>query len=148
MKKRLFGTIAAGAVLAPALMFSTSGQAFAASQNVSWKNVGNGKCLVASGYWVGTGDCNAPTAKWEETKQSDGTFILKTRDHKFCLDSNKDGAVYAHVCNGGNYQKWRETKDSIGWKLVDKATGLTLSSRPDGSVFTNFDGGAKHQRWS
>ncbi|MFF3271091.1 RICIN domain-containing protein [Streptomyces chrestomyceticus] len=149
MKKRLIGTVAATAVLAPALMFSASGQAFAATKTVTWKNKGNGKCLVASGFWVGVGDCG-PAAKWKETKQSDGTFVLKSADHGFCLDSKKDGSVRANVCNGGKNQKWREIKDSLGWRLQNKATGLTLGSKTSAGspVYAGFDGGIKHQRWS
>ncbi|WP_370424370.1 RICIN domain-containing protein (plasmid) [Streptomyces sp. QH1-20] len=149
MKKRLIGTVAATAILAPALMISTSGEAFAATKTVSWKNKGNGKCLVSRTSWVGVGSCGDAAAKWKETKQSDGTFVLKTADRGFCLDSKKDGSVYANVCNGGKNQKWHESKDSMGWRLKNKATRLTLGSKPSsGSVYAGIDGSIKHQRWS
>ncbi|TJZ44590.1 hypothetical protein FCH28_30140 [Streptomyces piniterrae] len=148
MRKRLIGTFAAGAVLAPALMIAGSGQAFAASKTVQWKNTGNGKCLVSNGYWVGVGSCNAPTRKWQETKQSDGTYVLKSADHGWCLDSKQDGTVYARSCNGGKNQKWVESKDSFGWRLQNKATGLTLGGYDNGQAYASFDGGLKRQRWS
>ncbi|MGK5637546.1 RICIN domain-containing protein [Streptomyces sp. URMC 126] len=150
MMKRLIGTFAATAILAPALMLSASGEAFAASKTVTWKNKGNGKCLVANGFWVGAGSCGSYLAKWKETKQSDGTFVLKTADHDFCLDSKKNGEVRAGVCNGGKNQKWREIKDSMGWRLTNKATGLTLGIKPIAGtpVYAGYDGSIKHQRWS
>jgi hypothetical protein len=46
----------------------------------------------------------------------------------------------------GQYQKWDEIKDTAGWRLKNKATGLTLGQ--NGSVLcTGFDGGLKAQRW-
>ncbi|MGW0208179.1 hypothetical protein ACWDZ8_21005 [Streptomyces sp. NPDC003233] len=46
MKKRLMGTFAAAAVLAPALTLAGTGQAFAVGDPVTWKNNGNHKYLA------------------------------------------------------------------------------------------------------
>ncbi|MFE0101833.1 ricin-type beta-trefoil lectin domain protein [Streptomyces sp. NPDC059009] len=146
MNKRLIGTWAAAAVVAPALLLAASGTA-AANGNVQWKNKGNGLCLMYAPGMVLTGSgCGKSAGNWYETKQSDGTFTLKI--HGYCLDSNKAGKVYAIQCNGGNNQKWHETKTAGGWRLVNKATGLTLGSNGQHTVYTGIDAGGKYQRWS
>ncbi|TVL91299.1 hypothetical protein CD790_18900 [Streptomyces sp. SAJ15] len=95
------------------------------------------------------GDCNPRVSIWIETKQPDGTYVLKNKVTKKCLDSKASGKVYLYRCNGGDNQKWIETKDGFGWKLVDKATKRTLSGWDNGTVTTEkYDGGLKGQRWS
>ncbi|MGH4032102.1 RICIN domain-containing protein [Actinomycetota bacterium Odt1-20B] len=146
MNKRLIGTWAASAVVAPALLLAGSGTA-SANGNVSWKNKGNGLCLMYGNGMVLTGSaCGKAGGSWYETKQSDGTFTLKTLG--YCLDSNKAGKVYAIKCNGGNNQKWSEIKTAGGWRLVNKATNLTLGSNGQHMVYTGIDAGGKYQRWS
>ncbi|MEV5595376.1 RICIN domain-containing protein [Streptomyces sp. NPDC052496] len=145
--KRLIGAVAAAAVLAPAFVVGGSGQAFAATKTVQWKNKATGYCLSSIHDTVSTDKCNLRITNWRETKQADGTFILKNSTDGWCLDSRKNGTVYTHSCNGGNNQKWRETKDSLGWRLTNKATGKTIGVNTE-EVYAGFDGGIKHQRWS
>ncbi|AJT70075.1 RICIN domain-containing protein [Streptomyces chattanoogensis] len=148
MKKRLIGKFAAAAVLAPALALAGTGQAFAASQTVTWKNKGNGKYLAYFNGRVRTTSATGATMKWTETKQSGGSFTLKHRMTGKCLDSNRHGAVYVGACNGGNHQKWYEIKDSAGWRLKNKATGRTLGVQPSGIAYTASDTRIPRQRWS
>ncbi|MFV8132772.1 RICIN domain-containing protein [Streptomyces syringium] len=146
--KRLIGAFAAAAVLAPTLIVTGSGQAQAASRTVQWKNKGTGKCLSSIGNLVETDACNLRITNWRETKKSDGTYTLTNSTDGWCLDSKRDHTVYTLECNGGKNQRWREIKDSSGWRLVNKATGFTLGARPNGSVYAGYDGSIKHQRWS
>ncbi|MFI9249519.1 RICIN domain-containing protein [Streptomyces sp. NPDC053069] len=145
MKRRLMGRLAA-MVLAPAVILVGAGEAFA-DGTVTWQNKLNGKCLgVINNIPMAAADCGSTPSKWTETKQSDGSWTFKT-SYGYCLDSNKDGKVYVLHCNGGDNQKWYETKDSFGWRLQDKATKLTLGQN-DGVLYTNYDGGLKAQRWA
>ncbi|KUN02381.1 hypothetical protein AQI95_26520 [Streptomyces yokosukanensis] len=145
MNKRVLGRLAV-AFLAPAVILAGAGEAFA-DGTVTWKNNLNGKCLgYIQGNVQAAADCGSKPSKWTETKQSDGTWTLKT-NYGDCLDSNKDGDVYLRHCNGGDNQKWYELKDSSGWRLQDKATKLTLGQH-DTLLYTNYDGGLKAQRWS
>ncbi|WP_030024356.1 RICIN domain-containing protein [Streptomyces monomycini] len=96
---------------------------------------------------VSTGKCDLRITNWRATKQADGTFTLKNSTDGWCLDSRKNGTVYTHSCNGGKNQKWREIKDSMGWRLVNKATGKTIGVNSHG-VYARFDGSIKHQCWS
>ncbi|GHE04615.1 RICIN domain-containing protein [Streptomyces alanosinicus] len=146
MKKRVLGGLAVAA-LAPAVILAGAGTSFAASSTVTWKNKLSGKCLgYANGIPLAAFDCGSKPSKWTETKQSDGTYTLRT-SYGYCLDSNKDGKVYLLHCNGGANQKWNEFKDSTGWRLQNNATKLTLGQERD-TLYTNFDGGLKAQRWS
>ncbi|MER5860567.1 ricin-type beta-trefoil lectin domain protein [Streptomyces sp900105245] len=145
MKKRFMGRLAV-AILTPAVILAGAGQAFA-NGTVTWKNKLNGKCLgYVNNIPLAAADCGTPPSKWTETKQSDGSWTLKT-SYGDCLDSNRDGKVYIRDCNGGANQKWEEIKDTAGWRLKNKATGLTLGQH-DGVLYTGFDGGLKAQRWS
>ncbi|GGW32759.1 hypothetical protein GCM10010503_05820 [Streptomyces lucensis JCM 4490] len=134
------------AVLTPVVIVAGAGQAFA-NGTVTWKNKLNGKCIgVVNNIPQAAADCDTPIAKFTETKQSDGTWTLKT-SYDYCLDSNADGKVYMLKCNGGAHQKWYEIKDTAGWRLQNKATKLTLGQH-ESVLYTGFDGGLKAQRWS
>ncbi|MGW1917378.1 RICIN domain-containing protein [Streptomyces sp. NPDC002076] len=151
MKKRLMGTFAAAAVLAPALTLAGTGQAFAAGNPVTWKNNGTGKYLAYFNFRVRTTNADpsqSASLKWDEYKQSDGTYLMKHHGTGKCLDSNRNGDVYIGTCNGGDYQKWYESHDSSGWRLKDKATGRVLEAWGDGSVSTADDARVPAQRWS
>lgn len=148
MNKRLIGKFAAAAVLVPTLALAGTGQAFAASATVTWKNKGNGKYLAYFNGRVRTTSATGATMKWTETKQSDGTYTLKHRLTGKCLDGNRQGAVYVRACNGGNYQKWHEIQTSAGWRLKNKATGRTLGVQPSGIVYAASDTRIPRQRWS
>ncbi|WP_186319080.1 RICIN domain-containing protein [Streptomyces sp. SAJ15] len=141
-------TFAVAAVLAPALAVVGTGQASAASQTVTWKNKGNGEYLAYFNGKVRTTSASGASMKWTETKLSDGSYTMKHQLTGKCLDSNAAGAVYVGACNGGNYQKWYETKDSTGWRLKNKATGRTLGVQPSDVVYTASDTGVPRQRWS
>ncbi|MDF3145166.1 MULTISPECIES: hypothetical protein [unclassified Streptomyces] len=141
--------------LTSAVLLATSGSAVAADREVTWKNVATGRWLgmdtgiTGTGTKVLTGNRNA--GGWNESKNSDGSFTLEwdgysTGSH--CLDSNASGSVYGISCNGGNNQKWIETKTATGWRLKNKATGRILDSNASGSVYTKPDNGGKYQRWS
>ncbi|MEU0008196.1 RICIN domain-containing protein [Streptomyces sp. NPDC006314] len=151
MKKRLIGTFAAAAVLAPALTLTGTGQAFAAGSAVTWKNNSNHQYLAYFNFRVRTTSADpsqSASLKWDEYKQSDGTYLMKHHGDGKCLDSNGRGEVYLGTCNGGNYQKWYEFHDSDGWTLQDKATGLVLKVDSDGQVRTAKDTYAPAMRWS
>ncbi|MGW2745129.1 RICIN domain-containing protein [Streptomyces sp. NPDC001450] len=148
MKKRVVGKFVAAAFLAPALAFAGTGQAFAAGHAVTWRNKSNGEYLAYFNGKVRTTSATGASMKWDESKQSDGSFTMKHHLTGKCLDSNSHGAVYIGACNGGNYQKWYESKDSSGWRLKNKATGRTLGLASSGAVITASDTGAPRQRWS
>ncbi|MEU9988944.1 RICIN domain-containing protein [Streptomyces sp. NPDC048045] len=148
MKTRLMGTFAAAAVLAPVLALAGTGQAFAASSAVTWKNKQNHQYLAYFNYKVRTTSATGASMKWDESKQSDGTYTMKHHGTGKCLDSNANGDVYLLACNGGNYQKWYEINDSSGWRLKNKATGRVLGVAISGQVRTDSDAGAARQRWS
>ncbi|MFE1312230.1 RICIN domain-containing protein [Streptomyces sp. NPDC058755] len=148
MKKRLVGKFVAAAFLAPALAFAGTGEAFAASHAVTWKNKKNGEYLAYFNGRVRTTSATGASMKWDENKQSDGSYTMKHHLTGKCLDSNRNGAVYVGACNGGNYQKWYESKDSSGWRLKNKATGRTLGLSSRGTVVTSSDTGSSRQRWS
>lgn len=148
MKKRLVAKFVAAALLAPALAFAGTGQAFAADHAVTWKNKSNGKYLAYFNGRVRTTSATGASMKWDENKQSDGSFTMKHHLTGKCLDSNSNGAVYVGSCNGGNYQRWYESNDASGWHLQNKATGLTLGLASSGAVVTAPDAGAPRQRWS
>ena len=151
MKKRLIGTFVAAAVLAPALTLAGTGQAFAAGNPVTWKNEANDKYLSYVNSHVRTVSADPSqsiSVKWDEYKQSDGTYLMKHHADGKCLDSNTDGDVYLLACNGGNYQKWYESHDSSGWTLKNKATGRVLGLGSDNLVHTSRDLGVPAQRWS
>ncbi|MGV4985423.1 RICIN domain-containing protein [Streptomyces sp. NPDC001709] len=151
MKKRLVGTFAATAVLAPALVLAGTGQAFAAGNPVTWRNNYSGKYLTYINYRVRTINADpsqSPPLKWDEYKQSDGSYVMKHHLSGKCLDSNGNGDVYLLSCNGGNYQKWYESHDSSGWRLKDKATGRVLEELTTGEIRTASDEGYPVQRWS
>ncbi|MEU5534014.1 RICIN domain-containing protein [Streptomyces sp. NPDC020362] len=148
MKMRLIGTFAAAAVLAPALALAGTGQAFAADHAVTWKNKDNGQYLAYFNSKVRTTSATGASMKWDENKQSDGSYTMKHHLTGKCLDSNNDGAVYLLACNGGNYQKWYESKDSSGWRLKNKATGMVLALGGSNLVVAFGDSGYQSQRWS
>ncbi|ANP48677.1 hypothetical protein J2Z21_007602 [Streptomyces griseochromogenes] len=150
MKKRLIGMCAA-AVLAPVLALAGTGEAFAAGNPVTWKNYGNGNYLAYSNSRVRTINADpsqSASLKWDEYKQSDGTYVLKHHMTGKCLDSNSSGDVYVGDCNGGNYQKWHEIQGLTGWTLKDKATGRVLDVGFDGQVHTASDSDVPAKRWS
>ncbi|MGW7410793.1 RICIN domain-containing protein [Streptomyces sp. NPDC054833] len=141
--------------LASVAVVANSGSAFAASREVTWKNVATARWLEMDTGLLGAGTkvetSERKAGGWDETKNSDGTFTLEWTGYStgsHCLDSNSDGDVYGISCNGGNNQKWYETKTSTGWRLKNKATGRILDSSASGSVYTRPDNGGKHQRWS
>lgn len=117
-------------------------------RTVSWKNKGTGRWLsYGMGKVVTTNDDRA--ISWWEKKNADGTFTLAFKGFGGgCLDANTKGDVYAIDCNGGNNQKWYETKTSTGWRLKNKATGQILDNTRAGGVYTNPDYGNATQRWS
>ncbi|GHE09096.1 RICIN domain-containing protein [Streptomyces alanosinicus] len=142
MKKRLIGTFAASTVL----ILAGSGQAFA-DGNVTWKNKGTGKCLAHISGVAIPGDCGSGYATWYEKKQSDGTFVLHSGDYNGdCLEHYK-GEIHTASCDGSNYQKWYETKFSNGWRLSNKATGMTLGTNSGNGLYAGIDAGGKLQRW-
>lgn len=137
MKKRLIGTFAAAAVLAPALALAGSGQAFAAGNPVTWKNVWTDGYLAYNNSRVRLVSGTGYSTQWTEYRQSDGTYLMKFTGNGKCLDSNSNGDVYLLDCNGGDYQKWYEIHESAGWVLKDKATGLVLDTGGTGVVYTD-----------
>ncbi|CAM5279551.1 hypothetical protein SRIMM317S_00420 [Streptomyces rimosus subsp. rimosus] len=56
--KRLTGTVAAAAVFGTALIVGGSGQAFAATKTVQWKNKAAGYCLSSIADTLSTAKCN------------------------------------------------------------------------------------------
>jgi Ricin-type beta-trefoil lectin domain-like len=151
MKKRLIGTFAAAAVLAPVLTLAGTGQAFAAGNPVTWRNNYSGKYLAYVNSRVRTINADptqSASLKWDEDKQSDGTYVMRHHMTGKCLDSNSSGDVYLLACNGGNYQKWYESHDSSGWRLKNKATGRVLEELTTGEIRTAADEGYPVQRWS
>ncbi|MFD9069600.1 RICIN domain-containing protein [Streptomyces lasiicapitis] len=147
MKKRLIGKFAAAAALVPVLAIAGTGQAFAASHTVTWKNASSDKYLAYFNGKVRLTSAAGASVKWIETKRSDGTYTMKHRLTGKCLDSNSRGDVYVRSCNGGNYQKWREIKDATLWQLKNKATGRTLGMWGGNKVDTKADTGSGYQRW-
>ncbi len=142
-------------VLASAALVAVSGSAVAASHSTTWKNAATGRWLGVDTGITGTGSKVLTDSRnaggWDETKNSDGTFTLAWNGYgtgSHCLDSKANGSVYAISCNGGNNQKWHETKTATGWRLKNKATGLVLDSNASGSVYTKADNGGKYQRWN
>ncbi|MEV7386911.1 MULTISPECIES: RICIN domain-containing protein [unclassified Streptomyces] len=151
MKKRLIGTLAAAAVLAPALTLAGSGQAFAAGNPVTWNNKSTGEYLAYNNSRVRLVSASGYSTHWTEYKQSDGTYLMKFAGNGKCLDSNSNGDVYLLDCNGGNYQEWYEIHDSADadWILKDKATGLVLDTGGTGGVYTDTEDDFQlAQRWS
>jgi hypothetical protein len=150
MKKRLIGTLAAAAILAPALTLAGSGQAFAAGNPVTWKNTWTDGYLAYNNSRVRLVSGTGYSTHWTEYRQSDGTYLMKFTGNGKCLDSNSDGDVYLLDCNGGDYQKWYEIHESAGWVLKDKATGLVLDTGGTGVVYTDRRGSSTNaaQHWS
>ncbi|MBT2416966.1 ricin-type beta-trefoil lectin domain protein [Streptomyces sp. ISL-22] len=153
MNMRRLTVVLSTTALTSAVLLAASGSAVAANR-VTWKNAATGRYLsmdtgiTGTGTKVVTDERNA--GGWVESKNSDGSFTIKydgfsTGDK--CLDSNARGSVYGISCNGGNNQKWFETKTSTGWRLKNKATGRILDSNASGSVYTKPDNGGKYQRW-
>ncbi|MCD9140869.1 RICIN domain-containing protein [Streptomyces albireticuli] len=153
VKKRALAHLAAAAVVVPLTVVGTSGEAFADGAR-TWKNAKTGMCLSwgnAPTVETNKYDCSAKYAKWFEEEQSNGSFRMKINQigvwDQYCLDSSDAGRVYTKPCNSGNYQKWRHTHTSTGWKVTNVATGRVLDSSDGGKVYTKPDNGGKYQRW-
>ncbi|MGW3044677.1 RICIN domain-containing protein [Kitasatospora sp. NPDC001159] len=153
MKKINLGRFAVAAVAAATVGFATAGPAFADGY-VQWKDAATGRCLT----WNNDGVLTTPQAcgrsygDWYEQEVSTGVFRMypyQDQGRKQCLDSSDAGRVYLNPCNSSNYQKWRETKTSTGWRLTNVATSRVLDSNFKGSVYTNPDEGDsnEYQRW-
>ncbi|GAA2532371.1 RICIN domain-containing protein [Pilimelia columellifera] len=75
--------------------------------------------------------------------------VYKSSATGLCLDSNGDGNVYTHACNGGNFQKWEVRDDTRGnMFLWNVATKLCLDSTSGGQVYTLYCNGGDYQRWN
>ncbi|MFC4054240.1 ricin-type beta-trefoil lectin domain protein [Actinomadura syzygii] len=72
------------------------------------------------------------------------THRLKNVATGYCLDSNSAQKVYAHGCNGGNYQRWSIS----GGRLKDVATGYCLDSNSARKVYTHGCNGGNYQKWA
>ncbi|GAA0275094.1 hypothetical protein GCM10010302_10940 [Streptomyces polychromogenes] len=92
---------------------NTNNQFWKITTNVS--GFSNGYCLSS---WYqgqdGLGNvyiepCGSPAnvnQQWVENWTGDGMQIV-SRLTGLCLDSNREGRVYTHACNGSDYQVWK-----------------------------------------
>ncbi|MFE3181798.1 ricin-type beta-trefoil lectin domain protein [Streptomyces violascens] len=91
------------------------------SPNGAWKITTRsqsypGRCLASWYADSNTGighvyvePCDSPAnwyQQWYENWKGDGMQLVN-RQTGLCLDANKEGDVYTHVCNGGDNQIWK-----------------------------------------
>ncbi|MFF4740998.1 ricin-type beta-trefoil lectin domain protein [Streptomyces sp. NPDC001262] len=159
IKKRVMARLATAAAVVPVAMVGVSSEASARNgEQVTWRNLASGRCLTHdASHEVSTmpqSDCS-DGFKWTEhaiREDSSGQGVYRISASGFkgdvCLDSSDAGRVYLNPCNGSNYQKWKQVKTSIGWKLTNVATGRVLDSSDGGKVYTKPDNGGRYQRWT
>ncbi|MFF4740999.1 ricin-type beta-trefoil lectin domain protein [Streptomyces sp. NPDC001262] len=155
IKKRVLARLATAAAAVPLAVVGISGEAFAYDgERVPWINVATGRCLAHDQkHDVFTMDMKGCVAYWVEYEHGGNIYTLTYHTGNggpgrlLCLDSSDAGRVYLNPCNGSNYQKWRQTKTSTGWKLTNAETGRVLDSSDGGKVYTKPDNGGRYQRW-
>jgi serine/threonine-protein kinase len=76
-----------------------------------------------------------------------GPWTWQNHATLLCLDSNSSGNVYTLGCNGGNFQLWIDSQNSLGDQIKNYQTGRCLDSNTSGSVYTLPCNGGTFQRW-
>ncbi|WP_019808029.1 RICIN domain-containing protein [Saccharomonospora halophila] len=143
-------TVTGAALAATALAGSlaTAPQASAADE-LSWRNVGTGECMVNGDDGVlRTIDC-APIASHMWATSGNSILTLRGLQSGLCLDDSAYG-LRQFACNGMTYQQWEVTTFGDGdSKLRNVATGDCLEDAHVGvgGLRTFPCNSSSHQEW-
>ncbi|MEV6262814.1 serine/threonine-protein kinase [Streptomyces sp. NPDC051784] len=127
---------------------SGTGGSTTPSGTQSFRNGGNGECLVGARFAsASTGGCGGAAATWTVRPLSDGSggFQLVESSGKSCLTANiMNGGNLMLNCNESSSRRWRA---GSGGTIVSEDTGGCLQPG-NGGVTTAKCSGAASQRWT